>query len=131
MHNIQGEVSEWSMELALKSSDPATGRGFESHPLRQTIILGGDAMLGARRLSRSEKSKLYQADHYYTVTCIMPKDMKEYITKYAEEQGVSVSSLIRMALSAYTGLNTCLSGDAMPLEQFLKYLKKGDLNHGV
>ena len=30
-----GVVSEWFMELVLKTSDPARDRGFESHPLRQ------------------------------------------------------------------------------------------------
>ena len=29
-----GVVSEWFMELVLKTSDPARDRGFESHPLR-------------------------------------------------------------------------------------------------
>ena len=27
-------MSEWFKELVLKTSDPATGHGFESHPLR-------------------------------------------------------------------------------------------------
>ena len=31
---ILGEVSEWFKELVLKTSDTATYRGFESHPLR-------------------------------------------------------------------------------------------------
>ena len=31
-----GEMSERFKELVLKTSDPATGRGFESHSLRQT-----------------------------------------------------------------------------------------------
>ncbi|SCM82168.1 conserved hypothetical protein [uncultured Sporomusa sp.] len=30
----RGGVSEWFMELVLKTSDPARDRGFESHPLR-------------------------------------------------------------------------------------------------
>ena len=29
-----GEVSEWFKEPVLKTGDPATGHGFESHPLR-------------------------------------------------------------------------------------------------
>ena len=33
-----GEVSEWFKELVLKTSDTATYRGFESHPLRQIIF---------------------------------------------------------------------------------------------
>ncbi len=32
-----GEVSEWFKELVLKTSDTARYRGFESHPLRQSI----------------------------------------------------------------------------------------------
>ncbi len=32
---IYGEMSEWFMELVLKTSDRATGRGFESLSLRQ------------------------------------------------------------------------------------------------
>ena len=32
-----GEMSEWFKELVLKTSDPATGRGFESHSLRHMI----------------------------------------------------------------------------------------------
>ena len=32
-----GVVSEWFMELVLKTSDPARDRGFESHPLRQPL----------------------------------------------------------------------------------------------
>ncbi len=31
---MSGEVSEWFMELVLKTSDSARGRGFESYPLR-------------------------------------------------------------------------------------------------
>ena len=32
-----GEMSERFKELVLKTSDPVTGRGFESHSLRQNI----------------------------------------------------------------------------------------------
>ena len=32
-----GEMSEWLMELVLKTSDPETGRGFKSLSLRQKI----------------------------------------------------------------------------------------------
>ena len=32
-----GEVSEWLMELVLKTSDSEMGRGFESHPLRHNL----------------------------------------------------------------------------------------------
>ena len=35
---IDGEVSERFKELVLKTSDSERGRGFESHPLRQTQI---------------------------------------------------------------------------------------------
>ena len=31
---VHGEMSERFKELVLKTSDPATGRGFESHSLR-------------------------------------------------------------------------------------------------
>ena len=34
-----GEVSEWFKELVLKTSDSERNRGFESHPLRQHLIL--------------------------------------------------------------------------------------------
>ena len=33
-----GEMSEWFMELVLKTSDRATGRGFESLSLRQKLF---------------------------------------------------------------------------------------------
>lgn len=33
-----GEVSEWFMELVLKTSDPARDQEFESLPLRQILI---------------------------------------------------------------------------------------------
>lgn len=36
-----GGVSEWFMELVLKTSDPARDRGFESHPLRHTCLAAG------------------------------------------------------------------------------------------
>ena len=36
-----GEVSERFMELVLKTSDSERGRGFESHPLRHTILIEG------------------------------------------------------------------------------------------
>ena len=41
-----GVVSEWFMELVLKTSDPARDRGFESHPLRQPFgfIFDGSAL---------------------------------------------------------------------------------------
>ena len=32
-----GEMSEWFKELVLKTSDPARGRGFESHSLRHFL----------------------------------------------------------------------------------------------
>ena len=32
-----GEMSEWFMELVLKTSDPARDRGFESRPLRHFL----------------------------------------------------------------------------------------------
>jgi hypothetical protein len=32
-----GEVSEGFKEPVLKTGDPATGRGFESHPLRHIL----------------------------------------------------------------------------------------------
>ena len=35
-----GEVSEWFKEPVLKTGDPATGHGFESHPLRQNKTEG-------------------------------------------------------------------------------------------
>jgi hypothetical protein len=34
---INGEVSEWFKEPVLKTGDPATGHGFESHPLRHYV----------------------------------------------------------------------------------------------
>ena len=34
---LSGEVSERFMELVLKTSDSARGRGFESHPLRHKL----------------------------------------------------------------------------------------------
>ncbi len=36
-----GGVSEWFMELVLKTSDPARDRGFESHPLRHHLLFDG------------------------------------------------------------------------------------------
>ena len=33
-----GEMSEWFKELVLKTSDPARGRGFESHSLRHFFV---------------------------------------------------------------------------------------------
>ncbi len=36
-----GGVSEWFMELVLKTSDPARDRGFESHPLRHAYLAAG------------------------------------------------------------------------------------------
>ena len=38
LKRICGEVSEWFKELVLKTSDSARGRGFESHPLRHSIL---------------------------------------------------------------------------------------------
>ena len=53
INNLCGEVSEWFKELVLKTSDSARGRGFESHPLRHSIldinILG--KAIGARALN--------------------------------------------------------------------------------
>ena len=36
---IHGEVSEWFKELVLKTSDTATYRGFESHPVRHIFYI--------------------------------------------------------------------------------------------
>ena len=33
-----GEMSEWFKEPVLKTGDPATGRGFESHSLRHFYL---------------------------------------------------------------------------------------------
>ncbi len=37
--SFSGEVSEWFMELVLKTSDPARDQEFESLPLRQNSII--------------------------------------------------------------------------------------------
>ena len=46
---MRGEVSEWFKEPVLKTGDPATGHGFESHPLRQNKTEGcGQRVLPVR-----------------------------------------------------------------------------------
>ena len=38
--SLNGQVSEWFKELVLKTSDTATYRGFESHPVRHIFLFG-------------------------------------------------------------------------------------------
>ena len=38
-NNECGQVSEWFKELVLKTSDTATYRGFESHPVRHIFYI--------------------------------------------------------------------------------------------
>lgn len=47
----------------------------------------------------------YKRDAYYIARTLLPIDKRDDIHQYASSHGVSVSTLLRDALAAYTGID--------------------------
>lgn len=55
--------------------------------------------------SRGDYDRDYKRDNYYIARTLLPIDKRDDVQQYASNHGVSVSTLLRDALAAYTGID--------------------------
>ena len=55
--------------------------------------------------SRGDYDRDYKRDNYYIARTLLPIDKRDDVQQYASSHGVSVSTLLRDALAAYTGID--------------------------
>ena len=67
-----------------------------------TYLIAGVVQVG---YSRGDYDAAYKRDNYYIARTLLPIDKRDDVQQYAACHGISVSTLIRDALQAYTGID--------------------------